>query len=139
MRRLATFEDIAKISQIQSEIALAFQRLSELDEKAARSFAQRMLATLDFSDGSIESGDRKPRGETTSSFTAVRDYLISVGNVPKTKPELIEATRLSEGSLHSALYTEGRSELVFAKNPAGGKLKVICLKDDIYQAAKRGN
>ncbi|MFO0835677.1 MAG: hypothetical protein U0638_11955 [Phycisphaerales bacterium] len=134
-----TFEEIAHVFRLKSEIARLFQELHQLDARSSREFAESLLAAIGPLKSPADSGSRSSRSSIRPSYALVRDHFLENGNIPKTKPQLIAATGLSEGALHGALYSESRGELVFSKNPAGGKLKLVALKPEVYEAAKRGS
>ena len=122
-----SFVELTRTLGVQAEIAALVQELARLDEGVAKRFVHQLAQIVGVDTTGVRSASpRKEFGET--AFGKVAAVFFSNGNKPLTKRDLAAAAGVGENSVHSLLYGERGELFEKAKNPEGGRERVVSLR-----------
>lgn len=122
-------EDLTARYELPLFIVTKFRKLLEKDAESARSLLLELAEIAGVAE-EIRDGRASPPSRTGESFRAVQDYLVSIGNRALTKAEIVDATGVSEHTIHTMLYRSHQSDFEAVPNPDGGRQKLYRLSEN---------
>lgn len=130
---------------------LTAKKRSEIAKKAAKEFISRLARTFgEPSNGEANSKSKsnvagvaasaapalRRRRTDSGVFDKVAAVFVHNGNKPITREEIAAAAHITEGSLHTLIYTTKSASFHRLDHPDGGKKKIFALTAEALQAAR---
>lgn len=133
------FDDLAKTLELQAEIVRDFRTLSALNAGIASALARQLASIAGDSQPDLGLVEPKPKARKRTespAYDKIAAFFLENGNPRLTKADIASGTGLSDGTLHSVLYTSRKDNFENAPNPAGGRERVFSLTKEAYEEAK---
>jgi hypothetical protein len=129
--------DLPKLLELQAKIASSMSELNAMSPSAARQLIQQLAEWVGAATKTAPAGASGRSRESSEVFDKIAAVFLANGNAAMTKEQIVEKAGITEGSLHTALYTTRPDSFMRKPSPAGGKARVICLKPTAIEEAKR--
>lgn len=121
-----------QVARLKVEILGSVSELDAIDPSESKLFVAKLAGIFGVS------GTSQPRRTEGGSSTTdkVIAHFVSIHNKTLTKPELVEATGLTDGQIHNALYgQDAKATFSIEAHPGGGRFRGIRLTEAVYKQA----
>jgi len=122
-------DEIATKYELPGKIMRDFQSLHSQSPATAKQLVTDLAALYGVS-SSVN------RGKDSEAFNLISGILCEINNVPLSKDEIADATKLKPSTIHTCIYRSHQKSFEALPSPSGGKAKVYRLTEESLSNCK---